>query len=618
MGLSAALGRRRLTALKGRADRRVAPAMLAAALGVLVLACTSPRAQAYVYWTSTSSSGTVGRANLDGGGANDSFIRAGHPSFGLAVDPAHLYWTTSNGHIARANLDGTEADQAFIPDVNPAHLVVDGTYIYWTRFGTSIGRARLDGTAVDNNFIAGDEELGTDNMAPSNLAISGPYIYWLNDGRTIGRANLDGTGVIVAFIKNTGSDIATGLAVDGAHIYWTDQQKNTIGRANIDGSGVNPRFIAAGLDPFDIALDATHIYWSKDAPSAIGRANLDGTGVNQKFIAAGPGASLAVDGLGPEPGQHLPPPPPGPPAGKRGLKGTISLAFKGGRVKGYRVSMSGTVGSAGGIDTIHVLLAKSRGDRLYQSHGWDVELGPGDVKLDRAKASIAVNHPLGPGGDKGVIAFTINGRPKRAHFACQSAANRVTGTLNGTIRIVVGDEFFKTITVTHMRGTATGRQSAARGCPHGTCRPQSWLGAEGGPFRGRNVLVGATTTRPGGRRYDSLTIGLFEPTVGTPFTQISHILSTSGRKRLFNVRRALTGAKVSAPGGVMSGSLRLRSVGALKRRAFGHCTHGILSRRVKVVGGAITGDFDSIGKTVFDTNLNRGFGARPMLHRLTS
>jgi hypothetical protein len=331
-----------------------------------------------------------------------------------------------------------------------------------------------------------------------------------------------------------------------------------------------------------------------------------------------PSASLAVDGLGPEPGRHLPPPSPGPPAGKKGLKGTISLSFVGGLVKGYRVSMNGTVGSRGGIDTIHVQLAKGKGDRLLQTHGWDVQLGPGDVTLDRAKASIAVNDPLGPGGDKGSIAFTISGRPKLAHFACHEEARRITGTLHGTIQIVVGDEFFHTITVTHMRGTATGTQSAARGCPPTRCVSQSWLGAEGGPYGGRNVLVDATTTSPGGRRRDSLTLGLFEPTTGTPFTQVSHILTTYGRKRLFSTTRTLAGAKVKAPGGVMTGALRLKAAGRLTRRAFSHCKHGILSRPVRVDGGAITAKFDSIGTTVFDTNLNNGFGAAPMLHRLTS
>ena len=70
---------------------------------------------------------------------------------------------------------------------------------------------------------------------------------------------------------------------------------------------------------------------------------------------------------------------------------------------------------------------------------------------------------------------------------------------------------------------------------------QSWLSAEGGPHGGRDVLVDAATTSPRGRRRDSLTLGVFEPTTGTPFTQVSHILTTYGRRALF-VTTSTTGS----------------------------------------------------------------------------
>jgi hypothetical protein len=34
------------------------------------------------------------------------------------------------------------------------------------------------------------------------------------------------------------------------------------------------------------------------------------------------------------------------------------------------------------------------------------------------------------------------------------------------------------------------------------------------------------------------------------------------------------------------------------------CRHGVVSRRARVAGGAITGSFDSIGTVVFDADLN--------------
>ena len=66
--------------------------LLAAILLVLPLALAA-RADAFVYWTN-SDPGTIGRANLDGTGVNQSFITgAGASAAGVAVDGAHVYWT---------------------------------------------------------------------------------------------------------------------------------------------------------------------------------------------------------------------------------------------------------------------------------------------------------------------------------------------------------------------------------------------------------------------------------------------------------------------------------------------------------------------------------------------
>lgn len=588
----------------------------AVGLAILALACTAVRAQGYVYWTSTASSATVGRANLDGSGANARFITAGHPSFGLAVDGGRIYWTTGVGAVARANLDGTGVDQGFIRNVNPIGLAVDGAHLYWASLRDAVGRASLDGSTVEQNFIAGDSDLGTEDVEPFGVAVSGPYVYWINKSSGwIGRANADGTGVTVRFIR-TGSPSSTALAADGTHIYWNDDETNTIARANLDGSRVDLRFITGAGDPIGVAVDGAHVYWSNNVGATIGRANLDGSGVNQRFITGVPGASLAVDGLGPTE-RPAPPRPPSPPAGKNGLKGLISLNFLGGRVKGYRVSLGGEVGSTGaGIDNLRISLTKGGGNRLLRSHEWTVALPRDAITIDRAKASIVVNDALGPGGADGVLAFAIRGRPKRTHFACRRQANALRGTLNGTIRINVGDQFFKTITVTRMRGTATGTQTAPRGCPPPPCPTQSWLRSYVPPTSGQGISIDANATRLNGRRRSSLVLGVFEPTAGTPFAQIYHSLAIGRSKPLFSATRTLNHANVSTPGGAISGGLRLTATASLKRRALPHCPHGIASRPATVASGAITGRFDSIGTIVFDTNLNSGFTVPPMLNRI--
>ena len=209
---------------------------------------------------------------------------------------AFVYWTNSdNSAIARANLDGTGANQSFITGGNnPAGLAVDGQYVYWTNtFSSSIGRANLDGTGVDQSFIS-------DANGAWGLSVDGHYVYWSNyAGGTIGRANLDGTGINQSFIS--GANIPVGVAVDGQHVYWANSASGTIGRANLDGTGVNQSFITGANFPEGVVIDGQYVYWTNNLGNTIGRANLDGTGVDQTFITGPHPWALAVDALVPPP-----------------------------------------------------------------------------------------------------------------------------------------------------------------------------------------------------------------------------------------------------------------------------------------------------------------------------
>ena len=253
----------------------------ASATRQFTVAVPAPR---HVYWTT---SGAIGRANVDGTGANQSFITGLSGPFGVAVDTSHVYWADfSADTIGRANLDGTGSNGSFITGaLDPASVAVDAGHIYWANFSLgattgSIGRANLDGTGVNQTFITtGDEAL-------FSVAVDASHIYWTNSNLgTIGRANLDGTGVDQGFITISTSFDDHLVAVDAGHIYWSNNQADTIGRANIDGTGVNNSFITGASAPAGLAVDSGHVYWaSTDNTGRIGRANIDGTGVNDSFI----------------------------------------------------------------------------------------------------------------------------------------------------------------------------------------------------------------------------------------------------------------------------------------------------------------------------------------------
>ena len=204
------------------------------------------RADAYVYYADEGvggKNGTIGRAENDGSHPDLHFIAAGHPR-NLAVDDAHIYWANPQS-IGRANLDGTDPDPDFIktPSSFAADLAINSGHIYWTELpilsgalqpvrstGIPIGRANLDGSGVERSFLA------VSGLAA--IAADDTHLYLRESGFSstqidqIVRTNLDGgdRAVVVDVSHNSGAHIA----VDAAHVYWSDAENHQISRAGLD------------------------------------------------------------------------------------------------------------------------------------------------------------------------------------------------------------------------------------------------------------------------------------------------------------------------------------------------------------------------------------------------
>lgn len=194
---------------------------------------------AHVYWGSL---GTIGRANLDGTGVDQGFVSIDGPprqhpfppgpgyACALAVDGEHIYWANESIHtIGRANLDGTGVEQSFIASHanKVCSVAVDAAHLYWATatYGApeTIARANLDGTGVDYDFIR--EALPKRRMGSLSIAVDNAHLYLLGYspetyrfGESIWRSDLSGSTIDEFITGGTPRDIA----IDGDHVYWTN------------------------------------------------------------------------------------------------------------------------------------------------------------------------------------------------------------------------------------------------------------------------------------------------------------------------------------------------------------------------------------------------------------
>jgi Low-density lipoprotein receptor repeat class B len=230
------------------------PAAVLLALTLILTLALASGAEARIYWAN-SGSGTIGSANLDGSGVDQSFVSARSDPRGVAVDGAHLYW----GNV-------------------PQEFQCNETEC---QFG--IGRANLDGSGVDNDFITG---LG----GPVAIAVDGAHIYsTATASNRIGRANLNGSGADQSFISGASGPVE--VAVDAVHIYWTNTLTSTIGRANLDGSGVDRGFISGASRPSGIAVDGPTIAELIGEVEELGLPH----GIERGLLAKPGGAQRKVD-----------------------------------------------------------------------------------------------------------------------------------------------------------------------------------------------------------------------------------------------------------------------------------------------------------------------------------
>jgi hypothetical protein len=248
----------------------------------------------FVYWANNGAAGSIGRAKINGAGANNALIAGLGDTYAVAVDSKFIYWTEHTAdRIGRANLDGSGVNSNFITTgvSDPTGIAVtQNNGIYWANTSISadsIGHANIDGSNPVANFVfpAGDNTFG--------VAADQSFVYWLDNnfgpnGR-IGRAPLGGGASNESFISGIGTN--EGMAVDPSYIYWTNWTNDTlgIGRAPVGGGTPEPGFIpnlTTANPPRGVAVNSQYVFWSDADLARIGRANINGSAVNPVLATA--------------------------------------------------------------------------------------------------------------------------------------------------------------------------------------------------------------------------------------------------------------------------------------------------------------------------------------------
>ncbi len=208
----------------------------------------------YIYWADWNAN-QIGRANLNGTGVKLDFIPGVHPE-GIAVTAnAGIFWgndTSTSDTIGHANIDGSNPTINFAATgTNISGVAADENYVYWLdNTNNKIGRVPVTGSTPEPNFI-------TVPSAGSGVAADPSFLYWSTGAVTdsIGRVPIGGGTPDPSFIPTATGRVfgVSGLAVNAQYVFWSNVSNpfgsNVIGRANVDGTGKNQSLITGVGSP---------------------------------------------------------------------------------------------------------------------------------------------------------------------------------------------------------------------------------------------------------------------------------------------------------------------------------------------------------------------------------
>ncbi len=236
----------------------------------------------------TTARDQINRINLTTKVVEDAWIKTSevHPSFGIAVDAAHIYWQQAAGYIARAAIAGGSLELTWAKPTElstASGMVVVGGFLYFLG-SENIGRVDTTTGVVTNTWAT----VPKPSFLIGGMCTDGEYLYYsagVGIGSyppwTMGRVKLDATGINNSFVvalPDGGFEGEKGNALSTrgptTHLYWSALDfDNGIGRSTMAGAEIEREWVRSveGENIKAQVGDSGHIYWASCGHGSLGR-----------------------------------------------------------------------------------------------------------------------------------------------------------------------------------------------------------------------------------------------------------------------------------------------------------------------------------------------------------
>jgi Domain of unknown function (DUF5050) len=221
-----------------------------------------------VYWTNSVDNGSVVSVGR-GGGTPTTLAAEQRNAAGIALDSTYVYWANRGptvappiparlGSILRMPLGGGSPTTLASRQASPASIALDETSIYWTNdtCGGPPNRCPL-GALLRMSLDGGESSTVLSGYyGPTYVTIDSSAAFFLwGEGQYLGMVPLVGGQV-----STLASQGASGLAVDGTSVYFSDLLLGTVLKTPSLGGDVHT--LASRQTASAVAVDATSVYWA--------------------------------------------------------------------------------------------------------------------------------------------------------------------------------------------------------------------------------------------------------------------------------------------------------------------------------------------------------------------